>query len=318
LFVHAIRSIVRPDSAQPQDLGTFVAIASMTGFARAAGEADGWAWSWELKSVNGRGLDLRCRLPVGFDRLEGTARAALGKAFARGSIAATLAVVPPQRGERVRINRVVLDQILVTLRELEGQVEAAPPRLDGLLAIRGVIESGEQEQEDEATLAARDAAILKTLDQATAALRAARAEEGRAIDAVLVAHIDEIARLVRDAAGCAAAQPAAIKARLETQLKELLGESTIAPERLAQEAALLAVRADVREEIDRLEAHVAQARALLTDGNAVGRKLDFLTQEFNREANTLCSKAADMDLTRTGLALKATIDRLREQAANVE
>jgi uncharacterized protein (TIGR00255 family) len=295
-----------------------VAIASMTGFARAAGDADGWAWSWELKSVNGRGLDLRCRVPVGFDRLEGAARAALGKAFARGSIAASLSVVPPQRGERVRINRAVLDQIVATIRELEGRVEAAPPRLDGLLAIRGVIESGEEVLEDEATLAARDAAMLATLDQAAAALRAARADEGRAIDAVLVAHIDEIARLAREAASNAAAQPAAVKARLEAQLNELLGEGTIAPERLAQEAAMLAVRADVREEIDRLEAHVAQARALLAEGGAVGRKLDFLTQELNREANTLCSKAADMALTRTGLALKATIDRLREQAANVE
>ncbi len=290
----------------------------MTGFARAAGGADGWAWTWELKSVNGRGLDLRCRLPIGLDRLEGAARAALGKAFARGSIAATLTVVPPQRGERVRINRAVLDQILATIRELEGQVEAAPPRMDGLLAIRGVVESGEDEQEDEATLAARDSAMLATLDQAASALRSARANEGRAIEAVLVAHIDEIARLVRDAAGTAAAQPAAIKARLEAQLRELLGEGTIAPERLAQEAAMLAVRADVREEIDRLEAHVAQARGLLAEGGAAGRKLDFLTQEFNREANTLCSKAADMELTRTGLALKATIDRLREQAANVE
>jgi uncharacterized protein (TIGR00255 family) len=295
-----------------------VAIASMTGFARAAGDADGWAWSWELKSVNGRGLDLRCRVPLGFDRLEGAARAALGKAFARGSIAATLSVVPPQRGERVRINRAVLDQIVATIRELESRIEAAPPRLDGLLAIRGVVESGEEVLEDEATLVARDAAILATLDRAAAALRAARGDEGRAIDAVLIAHIDEIARLAREAASNAAAQPAAVKARLEAQLKELLGEGTIAPERLAQEAAMLAVRADVREEIDRLEAHVAQARALLAEGGAVGRKLDFLTQELNREANTLCSKAADMALTRTGLALKATIDRLREQAANVE
>jgi uncharacterized protein (TIGR00255 family) len=212
----------------------------------------------------------------------------------------------------------VLDQVIATIRELEGKIEAAPPRLDGLLAIRGVVESGDEALEDEATLAARDAAILATLDQAAAALRAARAEEGRAIAAVLTAHIDEIARLARDAAASAAAQPAAIKARLEGQLKELLGEGTIAPERLAQEAAMLAVRADVREEIDRLDAHVVQARALLAEGAAVGRKLDFLTQELNREANTLCSKAADMALTRTGLALKATIDRLREQAANVE
>jgi len=290
----------------------------MTGFARAAGAADGWAWSWELKSVNGRGLDLRCRLPVGLDRIEGAARAALGKVFARGNIAATLAAVPPQRGERVRINRAVLDQILAAIRELEGQVEAAPPRLDGLLAIRGVVESGDEEQEDEAVLAARDAAMLATLDEAMAALRAARAGEGRAIAAVMAAHVDEIAQLVRDAAGNAAAQPASIKARVETQLRELLGDGAIAPERLAQEAAMLALRADVREEIDRLDAHVAQARALLAEDGAVGRKLDFLTQELNREANTLCSKAADMALTRTGLALKATIDRLREQAANVE
>ena len=291
----------------------------MTGYARSAGGADGWAWSWELKSVNGRRLDLRFRLPPGLDRLEGAARQAAGKAFSRGNISAALSVTPPPRGERVRINRAVLDQVVALARELQGEIDAAAPRIDGLLAIRGVVEAGEAEAEDEAALAARDAAMLATLDQAIAALAHARREEGRAILAALNAHVDEVEALTREAARLGSVQPEAIKARISSQLAALLGpDSGIAPERLAQEVALMAVRADVREEIDRLIAHVAQARALFAGGGAFGRKLEFLAQEFNREANTLCSKSADLELTRIGLALKAAIDRLREQSANVE
>jgi uncharacterized protein (TIGR00255 family) len=205
------------------------------------------------------------------------------------------------------------------VKDLESKVNAAPARLDGLLAVRGVVETVEDTDENGEAGTARDTAMLKTLDTALAQLQSVREAEGKALAATLAAHVDEIETLTREAAGNAAAQPAAMKARLEAQLAELLGsQPPLPPDRLAQEVALLATRGDVREELDRLGAHIAAARALLTDKGAVGRRLEFLAQEFNREANTLCSKSADVALTQTGLALKAVIDRLREQAANVE
>ncbi|HEX6978173.1 MAG TPA: YicC/YloC family endoribonuclease [Alphaproteobacteria bacterium] len=291
----------------------------MTGFARAAGSDDLYAWTWEARSVNGRGLDLRCRVPPGFDQLEVAARTAAAKRFSRGSINLNLAVERKAGTSRVAVNRDVLEQILGVVRELEGRVNAAPPRLDGLLALRGVIEIDEREVEPEEARAARDAAILATLDESLTQLQSARESEGRTIAAALTMHLDEIEMLTRRAAEHAAAQPAAIRARLEAQLAELLGtQPPIPPERLAQEVALLATRADVREELDRLGAHIAAARELLSEPAAVGRRLEFLAQELNREANTLCSKSADIELTRMGLALKAAIDRLREQSANIE
>jgi uncharacterized protein (TIGR00255 family) len=291
----------------------------MTGFARQTGGDGAWSWAWELKSVNGRGLEPRCRVPAGFDRVELGARAALTREFTRGNISATLDAQPARRAAGVRVNDELLAQLATLARELAQRTGAAPARIDGLMALRGVIEAADAALEDEATLAARDAAILATLDTAIGGLKAARAGEGRALDATLAEHLDGIARLADAAAHTASATPAAIKARIEAQLAELLGnQPQIAPERLAQEAAMLALRADVREELDRLRAHVAEARRLLKEGGAVGRRLDFLSQELNREANTLCSKSGDLELTRTGLALKATIDRFREQAANVE
>jgi uncharacterized protein (TIGR00255 family) len=291
----------------------------MTGFARAAASDDRFAWTWEARSVNGRSLDVRCRIAQGFDQLESPARAAASKRFNRGNISLTLGIERKAGTARVVVNRDVLDQVLALVKDLEGKVNAAPPRLDGLLAVRGVVDTVEETGEDEAARAARDAAILKTLDAALAQLHAVREAEGRALAATLSSHIDEIETLTREAGSQAAAQPAAMKARLEAQLAELLAsQPPLPPDRLAQEVALLATRGDVREELDRLAAHVTAARALLTDKGAVGRRLEFLAQEFNREANTLCSKSADVALTQTGLSLKAVIDRLREQAANVE
>jgi uncharacterized protein (TIGR00255 family) len=291
----------------------------MTGFARATASDDRFAWTWEARSVNGRSLDVRCRIAPGFDQLESPARAAASKRFNRGNVSLTLGIERKAGTVRVVINRAVLDQVLALVKDLEGKVNAAPPRLDGLLAVRGVVETAEDTGEDEETRAARDAAILKTLDTALAQLQSVREAEGRALAATLSAHIDEIETLTREAGAHAAVQPAAMKARLEAQLAELLGaQPPLPPERLAQEVALLAARGDVREELDRLTAHIAAARALLKDKGAVGRRLEFLAQEFNREANTLCAKSADVALTQTGLSLKAAIDRLREQAANVE
>lgn len=295
--------------------GSGVAISSMTGFARAGAAAAGAdpGWTWEVRSVNGRGLDVRSRLPAGCDHLEAPIRAAVAKHVARGNVSVTLTLNAAEAGQRPRLNRAVLDDVLAILRELQGRIDAAPPRLDGILGLRGVLDLGETGALPD------DAKLLASLDAALTGLRRARIDEGREIDRNVTAHLDEIERLTGEAARCAGAQPAAIKARLEAQLAELLGAQTpVQPERLAGEVALLATRADVREELDRLKAHLGAARELLRAGGAAGRKLDFLSQEFNREANTLCSKSADIELTRLGLALKASIDRLREQAANIE
>ncbi len=302
------------------DDGGGMSISSMTGFARAAGEADGVSWVWELKSVNSRALDLRLRLPPGFDALEAPLRAALARRLRRGNLSATLTVsrlVPPP----LRVNHAMLTQVVALLGqltgELAGKLETAPPRLDGLIGLRGVMETVEDEPDE--VVAARHAAILDGWSLALDRLTGARREEGARLAAALSEQRGELAALVEAAAGCAASQPAAIRARLEALLAEL---SDLAPrmpeERVAQELALLVSRADVREELDRLRAHIAQAGELLERGEAVGRQLDFLCQELNREANTLCSKSADIELTRIGLALKATIEQFREQVQNLE
>ena len=288
----------------------------MTGFARAEGEADGITWTWELRSVNSRSLDLRLRLAPGFDGVEPQLRAMLARRCRRGNVSATLSVsrlAPPA----VRVNHAVLAQIVGLLGELAGTVDAAPPRLDGLIGLRGVIET--VEDEPDAVIEARQAAVLDGWGLALERLAAARAGEGARLAAILLEQRAELAGLVEAAAGCAAAQPAAIRARLESQLAELAGLAPAMPEeRVAQELAMLVTRADVREELDRLRAHIAQTGELLDRDDAVGRQLDFLCQELNREANTLCSKSADIELTRIGLALKAAIEQFREQVQNLE
>jgi uncharacterized protein (TIGR00255 family) len=293
-----------------------VGVSSMTGFARAEGEADGISWIWELKSVNSRSLDLRLRLPPGFDPLEAQLRASLARRCRRGNIAATLSVnrlVPPA----IRINRAVLAQIVALLGELAGDIEAAPPRLDGLIGLRGVIET--VEDDPESVVEARRAAVVGGWAVALDRLALARAEEGARLSAVLSAQRAELAGLVEAAAGCAAAQPEAIRARLLTLLGELSDLAPTMPqERVAQEVAMLVTRSDIREELDRLRAHIAQAGELLERGESVGRQLDFLCQELNREANTLCSKSADIELTRIGIALKAAVEQFREQVQNLE
>jgi uncharacterized protein (TIGR00255 family) len=294
-------------------------LASMTGFARATAQIQGRAVVWEGRSVNGRGLEVRLRLPPGYDRIEAEIRARAAKRFDRGNVTINLAVETPPLAPKLQINRGALDQIIALVNDLQGQVDAAAPRLDGLLALRGVIETVPDQGLDEAAQAEIDKAILASFDECLDGLVAARASEGKALLGILNAALDEIEALVGEATANAASRAPAIKAKLEAQIAELLGGvAAISPERLTQEAAMLAVKADVREELDRLTAHIGQARDLFVTGKSVGRKLDFLSQEFNREANTLCSKSGDIALTRTGLALKTAIDRLREQAANVE
>jgi uncharacterized protein (TIGR00255 family) len=288
----------------------------MTGFAHAEGEADGISWIWEVKSVNGRALELRLRLPAGFEPIEPQLRAALAQRCRRGNISATLAVTrltPPA----IRINRAMLAQIVALLRELSGEIDAAPPRLDGLVGMRGVVETVEDDPDD--IVEARRAAVLAGWSVALDRLATVRNEEGARLAAILADQRGSLASLVEAASGCAAAQPTAIRARLEALLAELSGLAPAMPEeRVAQELAMLVSRSDVREELDRLRAHIAQVGDLFERGEAIGRQLDFLCQELNREANTLCSKSADIELTRIGLSLKAAIEQFREQVQNLE
>lgn len=288
----------------------------MTGFARVDGHGDGYSWTFEAKSVNGRSLDVRCRMPTGFDTVEAQARAEVPKRLARGNVNLSLTVTRTQAVSQLRINRDLLAQVLELAREIEG-AGAAPPRLDSLLAVRGIIEPVEEDETD-----ARDRleAGLKTdLSTLIDQLAGNRLIEGARLAVILTGHLDEIARLVDAAAACASVQPEALREKLRQQVAAILGAFPALPEeRLAHEAAVLIGKADVREELDRLRAHIQAARDMMAEGGAIGRRFDFLCQEFNREANTLCSKSADVELTRIGLSLKASIEQLREQVQNIE
>jgi uncharacterized protein (TIGR00255 family) len=290
----------------------------MTGFARAEGSLDGFSWAWELKSVNSKSLDLRLRLPAGFDHLEPRLRQSIAAHLKRGAISANLSVQQAAGGGGIRVNRDALAQILALVDELAGKSNMAPPRLDGLLALRGVLESTEEDDSPELR-ELRSAALLASWEEAAARLTQARRAEGARLAAILGERLDEIGSLARAAEASAATQPAALRARLRGLVETLLETSTgLSEERLAQEAALIVARADIREELDRLAAHLAAAADLMREGTGIGRRFDFLCQEFNREANTLCSKSSDVELTRLGLGLKAAIEQLREQVQNIE
>ena len=294
----------------------------MTGYARAQGSDERRRWVWEARSVNGRNLEIRCRVPQGFDRLENPARTAIGSRMKRGNVSLTLTIASEQQGKPLRINRALLAELAGLVEEVRKGTGAAAPTADGLLRVRGVIEEEDAAVEGEEALAVLDRALSGTLDEVLKALAAARAAEGRALSVVIDRHVGEIEDLCKRAADRASAQVGTVRARFESQLAELLDRAPpLSEERFAQEVALLVGKADVREELDRLAAHIAQARTLLADArpdNPVGRKFDFLCQEFNREANTLCSKSADIELTRIGIDLKGAIERLREQVQNVE
>jgi uncharacterized protein (TIGR00255 family) len=293
-------------------------VISMTGFAEAHGAKDTLRWRWEVKSVNGRGLELRLRTPPGFDGIESAARTLASERFRRGNLQASLTMEPQEGVRALRVDAAALAAAVRIAKQVEQETGLAPARVDGLLSLRGVIVQDDLLPEDAAQRATREAGILESLAVAFDALKRARRNEGAKLAQVLGGQIDEIDTLTQEAMTRAAGQPAALREKLSAQLKELLGNSQLPEERLAQEVALLATRADVREELDRLIAHISEARTLLASGEAIGRKLDFLAQEFNREANTLCSKSADVNLTRVGLALKHAIDQFREQAQNVE
>jgi uncharacterized protein (TIGR00255 family) len=295
-----------------------MALSSMTGFARVQGVSGPYAWSWEIKSVNAKGLDVRLRVPPGWDAIENPVRAQAGAALARGSVQASLTVERVGAQPVVRINQAILAAVMATVRQIGQTIEASPPSLDGLLALKGVIEVSESEERADER-GSVEVAVTDGFAKALAALGEMRRHEGNALAQVLSARLGEIAMLAARAERAPGRQPEAIRVRLADQVATLLAQSErLDPERLHQEAIIIAAKADVREELDRLAAHVAQAQHLIDHGGPVGRRLDFLAQELNREANTLCAKANDVELTNIGVELKVTVEQFREQVQNVE
>jgi uncharacterized protein (TIGR00255 family) len=293
------------------------ALASMTGFARTEGSAGGFVWAWELRSVNGRGLDLRFRLPAGWDVMEQALREAAGKVLKRGNISATL-TVKRETEARLLLDSVALEQALALALDLHRRIPGSPvPRAEALLSLPGVLRAAAVDPAEERAAAAEP--VRTGFAEALTGLVMSRQAEGARLAATLNRLLAEIAALRTRAAAEAADQPAAQRVRVMENLTALLREAPSLPqERIAQEVALLAARSDVREELDRLDSHIAAAHALMDEAVNVGRRLDFLMQEFNREANTLCSKSASAALTATGLKLKAAIEQLREQVQNIE
>jgi len=295
-----------------------MALSSMTGFARSHGVSGSYAWSWEIKSVNAKGLELRLRLPPGFDAVEIPVRTKAAEMLSRGNVYATLSVSREGAAPVVRINEPVLNAILNAVGQLSGRVDAEKPRLDGLLALKGVVDVTDAEQSEEEKAAAEDA-IVKGFVQGLKGLVDMRRHEGEAIGRVLSARLDEMAALAQRADAAPGRQPDAVKRKLAEQVAVLLETAgRFDADRLHQEAILLAAKADIREELDRLAAHVAQARKLMNGGGAIGRRLDFLSQELNRETNTLCAKSNDVELTNIGLELKSVVEQFREQVQNLE
>jgi len=291
-------------------------LSGMTGFGRAEGALGAWSWAVEARSVNGRNLEIRFRGPPGFEGLERAAREGAQARFQRGQLNIGLQAKRVEGAGAVRINVEQLERYIAAGTPYVATGMVAPARLDGLLALRGVVEASDGVDDPE-QLAELEAAMAASIAAALEVMAAGRREEGASLAVVLDGLVRRIAELVSEAEAAAAGQPAAIKERFQRRMQELAGEAAT-EERIVQEAAAMAVKADVREELDRLAGHVAAARALLAADGAVGRRLDFLTQEFMREANTLCSKSTLAALTAVGLELKAVIEQFREQVQNVE
>lgn len=294
-----------------------MALQSMTGFSRSEGETGRLRWTWELRSVNGKGLDLRLRLPQGLERLEAEVRRRIQARFSRGNIQATLSAASSQDTLVPVLNEEALAAVLKAAERVMARAEVAPASVDGLLNIRGVLDMREPgETEEEQT--ERDAAILAGLEKALSALAEMRGQEGEALKSVLEGHLEAIEDLVSGIDADRSRSPAAIRERLAQQVALLADAGSLDSERLHLEAVLLAAKADLREELDRLHAHVAAGRELLKKGGPVGRRLDFLAQEFNRESNTICSKSNAASVTARGMELKVIVDQLREQVQNLE
>ncbi|WP_375414029.1 YicC/YloC family endoribonuclease [uncultured Bradyrhizobium sp.] len=295
-----------------------MALSSMTGFARSHGTSGPYAFEWELKSVNAKGFDLRMRLPPGWDEIEQIARKRAVGVLSRGTVYANLNVKRAGALSTVRVNEDVLASIVKIAGVLAGRIDAVAPSIDGLLAIKGVIEVVEPES-DEAEDKAAKSAVTAAFDQALTALVAMRKREGVTLGQILLQRMDEIESLAKKAEAAPGRKPEAVRARLTEQIAALLESSDrFDSDRLNQEALMMAAKADIREELDRIASHAAQVREMIGEGGAVGRRLDFLAQEFNREVNTCCSKSNDLELTNTGLAMKNVVEQFREQVQNLE
>ncbi len=294
-----------------------MSISGMTGFARSEGEHAGQRWIWEVKSVNGRGLDLKLRLPQGFDTLEPALRAAANAKFKRGSLQASLNLArDAAAAAALKIDFALVERLLQAGETFGDRV--GKPSWDGLLSVRGVLAAEDGVEQSEEERAALEATLLSGFNDTLAKLAQARQAEGRALRAVFSDAADRMETLIAAARTSAAAAPTAALERIKQRLDSLSPEVKLDPARVAQEAAIAATRADVQEELERLSAHTLELRQLLTKPEPAGRRLDFLSQELTREANTLCSKSADLELTRIGLDLKTLVDQIKEQAANVE
>jgi uncharacterized protein (TIGR00255 family) len=295
-----------------------MALQSMTGFARREGTTDRWRWAWELRSVNGKGLDVRLRLPPGLERLENDVKRLAGEQFSRGNMQVSLSVSSGENRFESVLNQEALATVLALRDQLAGIIDPEPLKLDTLLAIRGIIDFRETEDSPEA-VAARDAEIMDGLALALSDLRQMRESEGAALSRVLLDQVAIVERLALVVENDPSRSPREIAARLAAQVALLMdGSGKFDQDRLHAEAALLATKADLREEIDRLKAHVVATRELLAKGGPIGRKLDFLAQEFNRESNTICSKSNAAAVTAAGIELKVIIDQFREQVQNLE
>jgi uncharacterized protein (TIGR00255 family) len=296
-----------------------MALQSMTGFARLDGQTGRHQWAWELRSVNGKGLDVRLRLPQGFERLEVEARRILSARFSRGNIQAALSVQSGESRVEAVVNQAALTAVMALKDQLADVIDPAPIRFDTLLGIRGIVDfkDAADGQDD---MEALDAGLLQAVERASAAMAAMREAEGAALAAVLLAQIGAIEKLTTMVETDPSRTPDQIRARLQAQVATLMegASGTLDRDRLHQEVAILATKADVREEIDRLKSHISAARDLLHKGGPVGRKLDFLAQEFNRESNTICSKSNSAAVTAAGIELKVVIDQFREQVQNLE
>lgn len=291
---------------------------SMTGFARADGSNSNSSWFWEVRSVNGRGLDLRIRLAPGLEALEPKVREAISKCLTRGNVSATLTMQRPTSDIEVRLNEEVAAQVIKASRRMQELVGGDMPDVASLMNVKGVLEVGEVAV-DEAEVAARTVSVLVTLDEVLTQVVQARGDEGGRLAKIISQQLDEIEILIGRVESSPSRKVDVIKQRLSELVARLVETGqALDPVRLHQEAVILATRSDVEEELKRLRSHVTAARDLLQSGGVIGRKMDFLAQEFNREANTLCSKSNDEGITQAGLALKVLVDQMREQVQNIE
>jgi len=295
-----------------------MALSSMTGFARSHGTSGPYTFEWELKSVNAKGLDFRMRLPAGWDDVELTARKRATELLSRGTVYANLNIKRSSTASSIRVNEDVLAAVVKIAGQLAGRIDAVAPSIDGLLSIKGVIEVAEPEADEAEEQAAR-IAVSAAFENALVNLVEMRKREGTTLGEILNQRLDQIEQLAAQAEKAPGRQPDAIRARLAEQIAALLEASDrFDSDRLNQEALLMATKADIREELDRIASHISQARDLLRKGGPVGRRLDFLAQEFNREVNTCCSKSNDLELTNTGLEMKNVVEQFREQVQNLE